>query len=97
MLLVIIPTCVGGEGQLDVSSFAQGMLGGIGATNLNVELVATVARADDNGTTNEPAEGFKDLLAELLQRGDVLRWHTVIDVILFCSSRLFKLGKGKMG
>ena len=72
MLLVIIPTCVGGEGQLDVSSFAQGMLGGIGATNLNVELVATVARADDNGAANEPSERFQHLQAELLQSGNVL-------------------------
>lgn len=48
------------------------MLGGVGTTNLHVERVATVAGADDDGAANEPAKGFKDFLAELLQRGNVL-------------------------
>ena len=48
------------------------MLGGVGATNLDVECVATVAGADDDGAANEATEGFEDFLAELLQRGDVL-------------------------
>ena len=48
------------------------MLGGIGPTNLDIELVATITTADDNGATNEPAEGFEDFLAELLQSRDVL-------------------------
>ena len=47
------------------------MLGSVGSTNFDVELVATVAGADDNGAANEAAEGFEDFLAELLQRGDV--------------------------
>ena len=72
MTLVVIPSGIAGERQADVSCFAQGVLGGIGSTNLHVELVATVAGADDNGTANEVAKWFQDLLAELLQRGDVL-------------------------
>ena len=57
----------------------QGMLGGIGATNLDVEGVATVAGADDHGAANEPAEGFKDFLAELLKDRYKLRWYTVVN------------------
>ena len=48
------------------------MLGGVGATNLDVERVAAVAGADDDGTANEPTKGFQDFLAELLQGGAVL-------------------------
>ncbi len=48
------------------------MLGSVSTTNLDVELVATVAGADDNGAANEGAEGLENFLAELLQRGDVL-------------------------
>ena len=72
MATVIIPGSVGGEGQADVGSFAQGVLGGIGSANLDVELGATVAAADDDGLADETTEGFEDLLAELLQDGDEL-------------------------
>ena len=48
------------------------MLGGIGSANLDVELGATVAAADDDGLADETTEGFEDLLAELLQDGDEL-------------------------
>ena len=67
---------------MDISGFAQSVLGGVGATNLDVELVAAVAGADDNGTANKGAERFKDLLAELLQRGDVLGWNRIVDSVL---------------
>ena len=93
MALIVIPSGIAGERQADVSSFAQGVLGGIGSTNLHVELVATVAGADDNGAANEPTERFKDFLAELLQRRDVLGRDSVVDVELFCSSRTFKFTK----
>ena len=72
MTLVVVPGCIAGEWQTDVGSFTQGVLGGIGSTNLHIKLVATVAGADDNGATNETTERFKHLLVELLQRGDVL-------------------------
>lgn len=49
------------------------MLRSIGSTNFHIERVAAVAGADDNGATNKATEGFEDFLAELLQRGDVLR------------------------
>ena len=43
------------------------MLGDVGSTNLDVELVASVTTTDDNRAANEGAEGFEDFLAELLQ------------------------------
>ena len=58
MTLVVIPSCVRSQGQADVSGLAQSVLGGIGATNLHIELVATVAGADDDRAANEPAERF---------------------------------------
>ena len=58
------------------------MLGGIGSTYLDVELVAAVATTDDDGGADEGAEGFEDFLAELLQDGDVLRGDVVVDVVL---------------
>ena len=79
MTLVIIPSGIACERQTDVSSFAQGVLGGIGSTNLHVELVATVAGGDDNGATNEPAERFQNFLAELLEYRYKPRWYTVIN------------------
>ena len=48
------------------------MLGGVGSTNTDVELIASVAGGDDNGGANEAAEGFEDLAAELMEDGDVL-------------------------
>jgi hypothetical protein len=57
------------------------VLGGIGATNLDVERVATIAGADDNGAANEPTKGFENFLAELLQRGDILGRNRVVDTI----------------
>lgn len=85
MTLVVVPGGVGGEGQLEVGSFAQGVLGGVGATNLDVELVAAVAGGDDDGATNEGAEGFEDLLAELLKDRDKLRRYTVVNTVLLGS------------
>ena len=79
MTFVVIPSGIGGEGQTDVGSFTQGVLGGVGATNFHIELVATVAGADNDGAANEPAEGFKDFLAELLEGRYKLRWYTVIN------------------
>ena len=72
MTLIVIPGGIGGEWETDVGSFANSMLGGVGTTNLHVELVATVAGADDDGATHETAEGFEDFLAELLQYRNVL-------------------------
>ena len=67
MTLIIVPGGVGGEGQLDVGSFAKSMLGGVGTTDLHVKLVTTVAGADDDGAANEAAEGFEYFFAELLE------------------------------
>ena len=53
MPAVILPRGVGGEGQQEVGSFAQGVLRGVGATNLDVELVAAVAAGDDDGFAYE--------------------------------------------
>ncbi len=65
----------------DISSFANGVLGGIDATHFHVERIAMVATADVNGTTNETAKGFEHLLTQLLQHGVVLRRHGVVDAI----------------
>ena len=72
MTLVVIPSGIACKRETDVCSLAQGVLGGIGSTNLDVERVATVTGADDNGAANEGTKGFQDFLAELLQSGDVL-------------------------
>ena len=85
MTLVVVPGGVGGEGETDVSSFAQCVLGSIGSANLDVELVAAVAGGDDDGTTDEGAEGFKDFLAELLQDGNQLRRNGVVNTVLLRS------------
>ncbi len=67
MTLVVVPSGIGGQWQTDVGSFAQGVLGGIGATHTDVELVATVATADDHGAANKASERYQHLPAELLQ------------------------------
>lgn len=46
---VVCPIGVGGSGEVDVGSLSQGVLGGIGTSHPEVELRATVARADDKG------------------------------------------------
>ena len=93
MTLVVIPGGIAGEGQAEVGSFAKGMLGGIGSTDTDVELVAAVAGGDDDRATDEGTEGLKNLLAELLQRGDVLWGDSVVDVVLLCGSRTLELGE----
>ena len=94
--LVVVPGSVGGERQTDVGSFAQGVLGGVGATNFNVELVAAVAGGDDDGAADEGAKGFEDYLAELLQNRNVLRRNRVVDSVLVCGGRAFELGEFEM-
>ena len=93
---VVVPGGIGGEGQADVGSFAQGVLGGIGSANLDVELVAPIAGADDDGPADEGAKGFEDLAAELLQHGDVLRGYAVVDVVLLCGGRAFEFREREM-
>ena len=60
------------DGQADVAGFAKGVLGGIDASDLDVELRATVAGADNYRLARELAEGLEDLFAELLEGRDVL-------------------------
>ena len=93
---VVVPGGVGGEGQTEVGGFAQGVLGGVGSTNTDVELIASVAGADDDGPADEGAKGFEDLAAELLQCGDVLRGDSVVDVVLLCGGRTFEFRERKM-
>ena len=75
---VIVPGCIRGQWKLDISGLSESMLRGIGSTDLDVELVATIAGRDDNGATDEGAEGFEDFLAELLQGWNKLRGYTVV-------------------
>ena len=96
MAFVDVPGGIAGEGQAEVSGLAKGVLGGVGSTDTDVELVATVAAGDDDRATDEGAEGLKNFLAELLQRGDVLWGDSVVDVVLLCGSRLFKLSEREM-
>ena len=93
---VVVPGGIGGEGQADIGSLAEGVLRGIGSANLDVELVAPIAGADDDGPADEGAKGFEDLAAELLQCGDVLRGYAVVDVVLLCGGRAFELGEREM-
>ena len=79
MTLVIIPSCLASERETDISGLSESMLGGIGTTNLHVELVAAVAGADDHGAANKGAKWFKDFFAELLEDRYKLRWYTVIN------------------
>ena len=72
---VALPVCprgVVGFGQGNVGGFAQGVLAGIDASNLDVEGWAAVAGTDDDGSSCERSEGFEDGATELLQGGDVL-------------------------
>ena len=55
MPFIVIPTSVGGEGQLNVGSFAESMLGSISTSDFNVQLITTIAGRDDNGATDEGA------------------------------------------
>ena len=57
------------------------MLGGVGATNLDVELVAAVAGVDDDGATDEGTEGLEDFLAELLQNGNGDRGQVPVPIL----------------
>ena len=59
-------------GDADVTGFAKGVLGGIDASDLHVELWATVAAADYNRLLCEGSEGFENLFAQLLEGRDVL-------------------------
>ena len=42
-MLVVVPGSVGGGGQPDVGGFAEGVLGGVGSTDTEVEPGAAVA------------------------------------------------------
>ncbi len=68
----------------DVGGFAEGVLAGVCVSDLDVELVATVAAGDDHRFAEMLTQGFKDGLAELLQDGNVLRRAAVIDVVGLC-------------
>ena len=93
---VIVPGGVGGEGETEVGSFAQGVLGGVGSANTDVELTRAVAGGDDHGATDEGAEGLENFAAELLEHGDELRGNAVVDVVLLCGGRAFELGEHEM-
>ena len=69
---VVAPINIRGSGNADVAGFAKGVLGGIDASDFDVELWATVARADDDGLAREGSEGFEDLFAQLLEGRDIL-------------------------
>ena len=60
--------------RYNVGGFAEGVLGGVCATYLDVELVAAVAAGDDDRFAEMLAEGFENGFAELAQGRDVLRF-----------------------
>ena len=97
MATVVVPGGVGGEGETEVGGFTEGVLGGVGSANTDVELVAAVAGGDDEGGSDEGTEGFEDFAAELLENRDVVRGDGVVDVILLCCCGFFKFRKCKMG
>ena len=69
MTLVVIPGGIAGEGQADVCGFAKGVLGGVGSTDTDVELVAAVTAGDDDRATDEGTEGLKNFLVGISFRG----------------------------
>ena len=77
----VLPTGVRGLGQEDVGCFTEGVLAGIDASYLDIEDIAAVAGADDDGLPGELAEGLEDGAAELLQGGDVLHGDGVVDAV----------------
>ena len=60
-------------GQADVGCFACLVLGVLDSSYQLVELRASVAGVDDYGTAYPLAQGFEDLLAEVLQVADCLQ------------------------
>ena len=86
---VVRPIGVGGSGEVDVGSLSQGVLGGIGTSHPEVELRATVARADDKGPLthlggsagiDEGAQGLEHLGAEVAQVGDDVGMGRIVEV-----------------
>ena len=68
----------------DVGCFAKGVLAGVCATYLDVELVAAVAAGDNHWFSEMLAQGFEDGLAELLEYRNVLVRAAVVDVVGGC-------------
>ena len=64
--LIIIPCGIAGEGQADVSSFAQGVLGGVGSTYTDVQLVTAITAGDNHRAANKATERLQHLFAQLL-------------------------------
>ena len=64
---------------MNVGSFANSVLGGVGATNFNVERITSVAGADDNGLAYEGTKWFQNLLAQLLQDRNILSRYIVVN------------------
>ena len=78
-------------GDADVAGFAKGVLGGIDASNFDVELWATVAGADDDRLLSEIAEGFEDVLAKDFQIADDFLRRCVVDLTSGCGCTSGKL------
>ena len=68
-------------GQADVGSFARLMLGVLDSSYQLVELGVAVAGVDDYGTAYPKAQGFEDLLAEVLQVVDYFQRGSVVDAL----------------
>ena len=79
------------DGQADVAGFTKGVLGGIDASDLDVELWATVAGADYNRLLSELAEGFEDVLAKDFQIADDFLRRCVVDLTSGCGCTSGKL------
>ena len=79
------------DGQADVAGFAKGVLGGIDASDLDVELWATVAAGDDDGLLCEGSEGFEDVLAKDFQIADDFLRRCVVDLTSGCGCTSGKL------
>lgn len=82
--LIVIPIGISGLGDEDVGCFAKGVLAGVCASDLDVEDIAAVARADDDRLSCKGTQGFQDGLAELSQRWNELRGAGVVNTICLC-------------
>ena len=63
--LVVVPVAVVVQRDVDVSCFAHGVLTCVCSTYFDIQLRATIARADDDGLLSELAERLEDGLTQL--------------------------------
>ena len=85
-----------GVWRYNVGGFAEGVLGGVCATYLDVELVTTIPTADDDRFSGKGSEWLQNCLAQLLKNRNILRRAAVVDVVGFGSCRTLEFTQIEM-